>query len=321
MADPDTASDPRDAGNWTGADWKRWSERQGMATDMPAGRWTTGDMRQAGAAFRTPGTVGNARSDPVPAAVAARTTVGSPDPDLAAFGKIFMRSSSGALVCSGTVVKDPARPGRSNLVWTAAHCLHEGKGGRPMRDVVFVPAFDGNAATETAMHPLGTWPAARSVVSPQWVAEGAQRGGPVSQFDFGVLRVVPPAGASSLEETVGAALDVGFNVPRDRIPAPSVFGYPAGAPFDGTRLQVCRSPLRATRLSFDVSRPTMLAVGCTMTGGSSGGGWVTDLPGRGRILVSNTSIGPTPAQWLAGPALGTEALRAFQFLGGTLPTR
>ncbi|MFF2041774.1 trypsin-like serine peptidase [Kitasatospora sp. NPDC058170] len=292
-----------------------------MRADMTAGSWSGADMRQAGAAARIPGAVGNAQSDPVPVAIAARVAVGSRGAGLVASGKIFMRSSAGALVCSGTVVKDPTRPGRSNLVWTAAHCLHEGKGGRPMRDVVFVPAFDGNASTEAAMHPLGMWSGIRSIVSPQWVTEGSERGGPVSQFDFGILRVAPPDGGTSLEETVGGALDVGFDVPREQIPSMSVFGYPAGPPFDGTKLHVCRSPLRPTRLSFDASRPTMLAVGCTMTGGSSGGGWISDIPGRGQILVSNTSIGPTPAQWLAGPALGTEALRAFQFLSGALPTR
>ena len=51
----------------------------------------------------------------------------------------------------------------------------------------------------------------------------------------------------------------------------------------------------------------MYRIGCTMTGGSSGGGWVAEGPDGKPALVSNTSIGPVTAGWLAGPRLGKEA--------------
>jgi hypothetical protein len=64
---------------------------------------------------------------------------------------------------------------------------------------------------------------------------------------------------------------------------------------------------RPGRLSVGASDPTMYRIGCTMTGGSSGGGWVaTGSDGR-PALISNTSIGPVGAGWLAGPRLGEEA--------------
>ncbi len=48
----------------------------------------------------------------------------------------------------------------------------------------------------------------------------------------------------------------------------------------------------------------MYRIGCTMTGGSSGGGWVETGADGKPALVSNTSIGPVNAGWLAGPRLG-----------------
>lgn len=51
----------------------------------------------------------------------------------------------------------------------------------------------------------------------------------------------------------------------------------------------------------------MYRIGCTMTGGSSGGGWIAQGSSGKPSLVSNTSIGPVTAGWLAGPRLGKEA--------------
>jgi hypothetical protein len=50
----------------------------------------------------------------------------------------------------------------------------------------------------------------------------------------------------------------------------------------------------------------MYRIGCTMTGGSSGGGWFRVVDGKAE-LVSNTSIGPADNTWLAGPQLGKGA--------------
>ncbi|MFD0349392.1 trypsin-like serine peptidase [Kitasatospora aburaviensis] len=63
-------------------------------------------------------------------------------------GKIFMTAPEGDSMCSGTVVSDPVNPGRSNLVYTAAHCLHDGKGGTWLKNIVFVPGYnrDGQAS-------------------------------------------------------------------------------------------------------------------------------------------------------------------------------
>ncbi|MFD0530076.1 hypothetical protein ACFQ1I_30390 [Kitasatospora arboriphila] len=71
--------------------------------------------------------------------------------------------------------------------------------------------------------------------------------------------------------------------------------------------------MKPARLSFDAERPTMYVIGCTMTGGSSGGGWFVLRNGK-PSLVSNNSIGPRPAAWMAGPALGAQAKAMFDYM-------
>ncbi|CAM5603392.1 V8-like Glu-specific endopeptidase OS=Streptomyces rimosus subsp. rimosus (strain ATCC / DSM 40260 / JCM 4667 / NRRL 2234) OX=1265868 GN=SRIM_030445 PE=4 SV=1 [Streptomyces rimosus subsp. rimosus] len=48
----------------------------------------------------------------------------------------------------------------------------------------------------------------------------------------------------------------------------------------------------------------MYRIGCLMTAGSSGGPWFAKGSDGKPVLVSNASIGPRPAGWLAGPHLG-----------------
>lgn len=82
------------------------------------------------------------------------------------------------------------------------------------------------------------------------------------------------------------------------------WGYPAAPPYNGLKMFECVD--RPGRLSLNPSLPTMYRIGCTMTGGSSGGGWFRVVGGKTE-LVSNTSIGPAGNTWLAGPQLGRGA--------------
>jgi hypothetical protein len=90
----------------------------------------------------------------------------------------------------------------------------------------------------------------------------------------------------------------------------SVWGYPAESPFDGERMFSCRD--RPGRLTIRSGQPVLYRIGCTMTGGSSGGGWFARGPAGGPALVSNTSIGPTDDTWLAGPRLGEPAEELYR---------
>ncbi|WP_369382016.1 serine protease [Streptomyces sp. cg36] len=259
-------------------------------------------------------------SDPEPAPVAAQP-VGRPYAEHApAAGRLFFDTPKGPAACSGTVVRDPAHPGRSDLVWTAGHCVHAGKDGGWLRDIVFVPGFDkgGREAAGAARRvaPLGIWWADWAQTAQQWIDRGTAGAGPGAAFDFAVVHVRRAAGATrSLEETVGAAVDVAFDTgaggtagvgPGSRV---DIVGYPAGRPFDGSSLFECTG--RPGSFSVAADQPNMYRMGCTMTEGSSGGGWLVRRADGGLVLVSNTSLGSRPAAWLAGPHLGADAQRVL----------
>ncbi|MGA5816746.1 hypothetical protein ACPC54_02610 [Kitasatospora sp. NPDC094028] len=233
-------------------------------------------------------------------------------------GKIFFKDGNEDYVCSGTVVSDPANPGKSNLVWTASHCLHGGKGGKYYTNITFAPAYNSNGllsggkqGDEAAAEPYGEWGATAGMVSPQWTAEAdPEKGGPWSQYDFGIIKVANPNGGKSLEETVGGSVPLWFNAPREQLSVTS-YGYPAGKPFDGVELEHCDGGKPAAKPG-EPSRPAMLAIGCNMTGGSSGGGWYATKDGK-PALVSDTSIGNNANTYEAGPYLEDVAAHMFDY--------
>jgi hypothetical protein len=223
------------------------------------------------------------------------------EPNLAIRGKIFFQVPGGVAECSGTVVHSPS----GNVVWTAAHCLHGGKGSDFYTRVTFVPGYDGTKATRAEREPFGRWPARQIEVSPQWTRDAdPERDSIASPFDFGAFEVDPP-GSQTLEEAVGAGMDILFNAPRHlRVES---YGYPGDTPYDGTVLYTCASPTTDFR-NPGWPRPDMLWMGCTMTSGSSGGGWFAEVEGR-TYLVSNVSLGVTTptSRTMTGPYLGDDA--------------
>ncbi|MEU7649098.1 trypsin-like serine peptidase [Streptomyces huasconensis] len=255
-------------------------------------------------------------TDPTPEPVEA-AAVKAPYHDQAAeSGKLFFDGPEGSMVCSATVIKDPAHPGKSNMVWTAGHCVHAGAQGGWYRNMVFVPSYNdsGKSAEELKnapkeeVAPYGVWWGDWAQTSDQWIEQGGPTGGKGAPYDFAVIHVAPEKGSEgkSLEETVGSALPVDFNAPAvPQIKTMTATGYPAAPPFDGQKLFQCAD--KPGRLSLTKPDPTMYRIGCTMTGGSSGGGWVAQGQDGKPALVSNTSIGPVTAGWLAGPRLGKEA--------------
>jgi V8-like Glu-specific endopeptidase len=315
-----------DVDKWKDGAWKNWDrddwlrEAQDYINPIIEGLWDPDRMREAEDPDRgvqesdLSGDQGVTDSEPTP--VDAKPVSPTYHDNVPEAGKVFFDSPEGTMVCSATVVADPAHPGKSDMVWTAGHCVHAGKSGGWYRNTAFVPSYNDRAlsaaelknASEKDVAPYGVWWADWAQTSDQWIAQGGPTGGDGAPYDFAVIHVTPEDGGTgkSLEETVGSALPVNFAAPAVRqVENITVGGYPAAAPFDGETLYQCQD--RPGRLSINASDPTMYRIGCTMTGGSSGGGWVaTGADGR-PALLSNTSIGPVSAGWLAGPRLGEVA--------------
>ncbi|KOT82129.1 hypothetical protein ADK70_25220 [Streptomyces rimosus subsp. pseudoverticillatus] len=309
-------------GGWK--DWDRWSRKASeFANPIIKDLWNPSRMAEAkttpDVTAQSAGTA-DGGTDPEPRPVQAQQVARPYHQHMAPIGKIMFDSPQGPMVCSGTVVEDPAHPGKSNLVWTAGHCVHTGKSGGWMRNIVFVPSYNDQGlpmsqvgrAPAQEVAPYGVWWANWVTTSGEWIDMGSTKSGNAgSAYDFAVLHVRPErGGGKSLQETVGAALPVWFGAPSaDRINGLQAFGYPAAPPYDGARMMNC--PSRPGRLTMSPGTPAMHRIGCTMTGGTSGGGWFTNRGGR-TYLVSNSSIGSLDHTWLAGPHLGVEAKRVFE---------
>ncbi|WP_329568043.1 trypsin-like serine peptidase [Kitasatospora sp. NBC_01266] len=323
-----------DLKHWKLSDWDSWAKQHAIPQAVK-GFWNLQKMLQAkpndpvvppqqptgGSSSGTgSSTGGSSDTDPLPAPIAAEA-VPHPYAQNAVDGKLFFDiSSSQHAVCSATVISDPQHPGKSNLIWTAGHCITSGKSGQQYSNLAFVPAFNSSGAvsggqqptSQSQFAPFGVWDATQAISSPQWYAEGSETGGPASQCDFAIIRVQNENGnGKSLEETVGGSVPVWFNAPRDQLKITAV-GYPAAPPFNGTQMERCAGG-QASRISFDTSRPAMNVIGCGMTAGSSGGGWFADRGGK-PALVSNTSIGPQESGWLAGPYLDDVAQSALDYI-------
>ncbi|MEV0979658.1 hypothetical protein [Streptomyces sp. NPDC049915] len=315
-----------DLGKWKNGAWKNWDrdqwlrEAQDFINPIIKGLWDPDRMR--GAEDPDRGVDDNDLSgdqgvtDPTPAPVQAKAVAPGYHANAPEAGKVFFDSPEGTMVCSATVVKDPAHPGKSNLVWTAGHCVHAGKKGGWYRNIAFVPSYNDSGksvaelqnATREQVAPYGVWWGDWAQTSDQWIEQGGETGGDGASYDYAVIHVTPEqgSGGKSLEETVGSALPVDFDPPAvPKIGSLTATGYPAAKPYDGQKLYRCQD--RPGRLSLNATDPTMYRIGCTMTGGSSGGGWVAQGSDGKPALVSNTSIGPVTAGWLAGPRLGKVA--------------
>ncbi|MEV7611370.1 hypothetical protein [Streptomyces sp. NPDC089799] len=319
-----------DLDKWKGGEWKNWKkedwlrEAEDYVNPIIEDLWDPDRMRDAQKPER-PGAdpdlgKDHGVTDPTPAPVTAKAAAAPYHKSVPESGKVFFDGPEGSMVCSATVVKDPAHPGKSNMVWTAGHCVHAGAKGGWYRNIAFVPSYNNagksaaqiKGASREQVAPYGVWWSDWAQTSNQWIATGGPVGGAGAPYDFAVLHVTPEKGttAKSLEETVGSALPVEFNAQAvPKITKMTATGYPAAAPFDGQRAFQCND--KPGRLSLNQNDPVMYRIGCTMTGGSSGGGWVAAGADGKPALVSNTSIGPAKASWLAGPRLGPEAKGIF----------
>ena len=143
------------------------------------------------------------------------------------------------MVCSATVVEDPAHPGKSNLVWTAGHCVHAGKKGGWYRNIVFVPSYNDAGKTAAAaaerrrgreVAPYGVW----------WARLGADLR-PVDR-----RRAARPAVTGASVRLRGAARDAGEGRPASRWRRRSV--RRCRCDFDAPAVPQGRARIAATRL-------------------------------------------------------------------------
>ena len=198
-------------------------------------------------------------------------------------GKVFFSMGGSNWVCSGTATNSS----NGDVVTTAGHCVNEGPGAFAT-NFAFVPAYNNGAA------PFGTWTAQTLLTTTQWSSAGD------FDYDAGFAVLNENAAGQSLTQAVGG-YPITFNQPRGL--SYQAFGYPAAQKFNGQTLWSCSGTV--VQDTFGGSTDQGLA--CNMTGGSSGGGWIT-----GTSLNSVTSFGYTGVKnVLWGPYFGSVIQSTF----------
>jgi len=165
-------------------------------------------------------------------------------------GALFTQSASGDHFCTASVVHSAAK----DLLVTAAHCVHGGKGGSYGTDLVFVPGYRNGDVPE------GQWPVTRIVVDQRWISS--------SDPDLDVAFVtVGQVGGKNIEDVLGANT-LGVNQGFGKVVR--ITGYPSTA----------SSPISCFNRTTQQSQFQM-KIACTgFPGGTSGSPWLASFDGK-----------------------------------------
>lgn len=143
----------------------------------------------------------------------AHPPTGTPTAEPAKFtkrvGALFSHDTKGDHFCTASAVDSPSR----NMLVTAAHCIHDGKGGSYRSDLVFVPGYK-NGST-----PYGVWKVRSLIVDTRW------SGGSDPDMDVGFVTLEPLDG-KNITDVLGANL-LGINEGFENVVR--VTGYPSNA--------------------------------------------------------------------------------------------
>jgi hypothetical protein len=224
----------------------------------------------------------------------------------AQIGKLFFDVNPDPIVtqwswCTGTAVNSENK----SLVLTAGHCVWDIGHRRWYTNAYFVPGY------ENGREPFGRWPV--RLVSTTW--NYFNHG--TSADDMAIALVTRNSSGTALVNRVGGH-GIAFNQPVNQFR--TSFGYPItdwrwpGWTSDGQDMYYCQG----TDSYFSSgSFAGQMLLGCRMTGGASGGPWLTNVQWNwlGYAQSVNSNKGGIGAAWaglMFGPYMGAEESAVFQ---------
>ncbi|MFC0039701.1 trypsin-like serine peptidase [Actinomadura rayongensis] len=251
---------------------KYWTAaRMKAARPVPEPKAPAGTPAAAATATGKPG------STPSAGAIAsAANSLAGGDAKLAAaitesrvVGKVFFHKPSGGdWVCSASALNSPSK----QLVITAGHCVHEGKGGKWMTNWTFVPRYRNGS------RPFGTFAAKQFRTFNAWISSSAYNRdvGMVTTWPLNGRKLVNVVGGNGLSWNYPKALKV------------TVLGYPRN--FSSGQVQAwCQGTTRD-------AGGGRIALNCNFQPGSSGGPWIRafdNSTGRGQTNGVTSTISST----------------------------
>lgn len=197
--------------------------------------------------------------------------------------------------CSATAVNSENR----SLVATAGHCIFDAFTGTWYENIMFCPGYERGCK-------LGVWKARQVYTTNNWFA--------AADFndDMAVVLVSPNESGYLVDAVGGQGITFNDNVGLVR----HAFGYPVSDSrwpayrYSGEDLIYCPG--------VDSYAAGSIVIRCTMTGGASGGPWISsfDSSGLGYLNgINSNKPGPrkTGAKIMASPYLGNAEAALFQY--------
>jgi V8-like Glu-specific endopeptidase len=211
-------------------------------------------------------------------------------------GKVFFRMSGVRYQCSGSVASDTR--GSYSLVLTAAHCAYDEVEREFATEWMFIPAYDANPTESCTQAAYGCWTARGLVVHNGYAtAGGFNTQATVHDFAFAVV------GPGQVRSGVNTQLDLAvgsYPVSTSGVSAGNklyAFGYPAAQKYKGKDLVYCAGNVFNDQYNDDKT----WGMSCNMTGGSSGGPWLSGFEGPNPALSSLNSYGYQGLSNMYGP--------------------
>jgi V8-like Glu-specific endopeptidase len=226
----------------------------------------------------------------------------------AQIGKLYFDVDPGPAVdqhwCTGTAVNS----GNKSLVLTAGHCVYDVANRRWYTNSFFVPGY------ENGQRPFGTWTVRVQSTTRNYFDTGA------SADDMAAVVVNRSSAGVALVNQVGGH-GISFNQPVNQFR--TSFGYPItdsrwpGWVSSGEDMYYCQGV--DTYFSTGSFAGQML-LSCRMTGGASGGPWLTNVQSNwlGYAQSVNSNKGGIGAAWaglMFGPYMDGQEAAVYQAVG------
>lgn len=165
-------------------------------------------------------------------------------------GKVFFTYKGKNYVCSGAAINSSTK----NVVSTAGHCVHGGKGEGWHANITFAPGYY-NGLSDSG---LWNWKTAHTFKG--WTDSSD------SSRDQAFFTVHPRNGRTLVDTVGGNGLSYNYSHSQTGV---RIWGWPAEHPYDGTTPYYCDGNTKKWHFwSNDMVMP------CGMTGGASGGPWL-----------------------------------------------
>jgi hypothetical protein len=217
-------------------------------------------------------------------------------------GRVLFTLGGTDYICSGSVVAET--DAAHSVVLTAGHCASENDGTTKATNWMFIPSFDTAPTYTCGQTTYGCWVADAIYGDSAFLNAGGFNDTAV-QHDW-AFAVVSTGGRQTtstlqLDTAVGVRFPIAFSgvSAGDTL---SAFGYPAAGRYKGKDLTYCRGPIGTDAQTSN----TTWSMACNMTGGSSGGPWVsaadtTAYPQATTTLRSLNSYGYSGVSNMYGP--------------------